>query len=234
MQTDKREDVVLALDSTSSPLYMVLKKGDKTYTGRRSGIKQEELLFPSLNKLFAKAGVKLKDITKFFYVKGPGRFTGIRIGITLASVLSEINGVQSSSSDLFEILKYQAENSSTYKKWFKANPSGKLCIIIHAFREEYFSLFVDGENKPQWSSWEELEAKLLNSSFPLFVCGWDKERGSLEGRLPSNCHLAPKTLCSLSAKAMIALCLDKSGKQSLEDTLQPLYLKPARFELCGK
>lgn len=234
MQTDKREDIILALDSTSSPLYMVLKKGEKTYTGRRAGIKQEEMLFPALNKLFAKAGVKLKDINKFFYVKGPGRFTGIRIGITLASVLSEINSVQSSSADLFEILKYQAENSSAYKKWIKANPNGKLCIIIHAFREEYFSFFVEENSKPEWSSWEEVEAKLLNSSSPLFVCGWDKERTSLEGKLPASCQLAPKTLCGLSSKAMLALCLAKSGKQNLEEVLQPLYLKPARFELCGK
>ena len=137
---EKKEKIILALDSTSSPLRVVLSRGGKAYSARKAGIKQEELLFPVLNKIFAKAGVKLKDVTHFFYVKGPGRFTGIRIGITLASVLSEINGTDISSADLFDILKFQAEKSSQYKKWLKANPGGVLCIVIHAFREEYFYL----------------------------------------------------------------------------------------------
>ena len=154
---------------------MVLESGGKIYKAKKDGIKQEELLYPALNKLFAKAGIKLKDINRFFYLKGPGRFTGIRIGITLASVLSEINGVKSCSADLFEALKYQAEKSAAYKKWLKKNMGGALVIILHAFREEYFSLICKEGEKPVWSSWEELETKLKNGG-ALFVCGWDRER----------------------------------------------------------
>ncbi len=235
MQTDgKKENITLALDSTSSPLYMVLDCGGEVYRARKAGIKQEELLFPALNKLFSKAGVKLKDVTRFFYVKGPGRFTGIRIGITLASVLSEINGVQSSSADLFEILKYQAENSAEYKKWQKANPGGVLCLIIHAFREEYFSLLCTENAAPRWSSWEELEAELINGGRPLFVCGWDRERTSLKEKLPANCVYASARLNKINASSMLELCDKLTGKQTLEEVLKPLYLKPARFELCGK
>lgn len=235
MQTDRKtEAVTLALDSTSSPLYMVLERGGEVFRARKAGIKQEELLFPALNKLFAKAGVKLKDVTRFFYIKGPGRFTGIRIGITLASVLSEINGVEACSADLFEVLKYQAENSAEYKKWLKANPGGVLCIIIHAFREEYFSLFCAEGAAPKWSSWEELESSLIKTERPLFVCGWDRERTSLKAKLPANCVYASARLNKINASSMLALCGKLAGTQSMEEVLTPLYLKPARFELCGK
>lgn len=235
MQTDKeREDIILALDSTSSPLYMALWRGGKIYRARKAGIKQEELLFPALNKLLDKAGVKLKDVTHFFYVKGPGRFTGIRIGITLASVLSEMNGVKASSADLFEILRKQAESSREYKKWLAANPDGVLCIIIHAFREEYFYLFCEEGSLPKWSSWEELENALCKGGRPIYVCGWDKDGASLEGKLPKGCQYAGGKLNAVKAETMFSLCRELTGRQSREEVLRPLYLKPARFELCGK
>lgn len=235
MQTDReREEIILALDSTSSPLHIALWRGGKAYRAHKAGIKQEELLFPALNRLFAKAGVKLKDITHFFYVKGPGRFTGIRIGITLASVLSEINGVKSSSADLFEILKTQAEKSREYKKWLAANADGALCIIIHAFRDEYFYCFCDDGSLPKWSSWEELQSALCVCGRPIFVCGWDKDGSSLEGKLPKGCVYAGGKLNAVNAETMFSLCRELAGRQSLEEVLKPLYLKPARFELCGK
>ena len=232
MQTDKK--ITLALDSTSTPLFMVLESGGKIFTAKKSGIKQEELLYPALNKLFAKAGIKLKDITHFFYIKGPGRFTGIRIGITLASVLSEINGVKSCSADLFEVLKFQAEHSKKYQTWLKKNPRGVLGIVLHAFREEYFSLLCCGGEKPLWCSWQELESKLKNFDNPLFICGWDKDRLALNGKLPQNCTCAPASLNKLNAASLLALNETLQGKQTMTEILEPLYLKPARFELCGK
>lgn len=232
MQTGKK--ITLALDSTSAPLFMVLESGGKIFTAKKNGIKQEELLYPALNKLFAKAGVKLKDITHFFYIKGPGRFTGIRIGITLASVLSEINGVKSCSADLFEVLKFQAEHSKKYQTWLKQNPGGILGIVLHAFREEYFSLLCSEGQKPVWCSWQELESKLKDFGKPLFICGWDKERASLEGKLPQNCTYAPASLNKLNAACLLELNENLQGKQTMAQVLEPLYLKPARFELCGK
>ena len=229
----KDEKITLVLDSTSTPLFMVLESGGKIYKAKKDGIKQEELLYPALNKLFAKAGIKLKDINRFFYLKGPGRFTGIRIGITLASVLSEINGVKSCSADLFEVLKYQAEKSAAYQKWLKKNMGGALVIILHAFREEYFSLICRDGEKPVWSSWEELETKLKNGG-ALFVCGWDRERTSLKEKLPSNCTYAPAALNRLNAADLLSLAQALEGKQTMQEVLTPLYLKPARFELCGK
>ena len=235
MRTDaKKEKIILALDSTSSPLRVVLSRGGKAYGARKAGIKQEELLFPVLNRIFAKAGVKLKDVTHFFYVKGPGRFTGIRIGITLASVLSEINGAEISSADLFDILKFQAEKSNQYKKWLRANPGGVLCIIIHAFRDEYFYLFCEEGSCAKWSSWEDLERELSREGRAFFVCGWGKDGRGLEERLPANCVYAGKSLNGARASAMLELCLKLTGRQSKEEVLRPLYLKPARFELCGK
>ena len=232
MQTDRK--ITLALDSTSAPLFMVLENGGKVFTAKKDGIKQEELLYPALNKLFVKAGIKLKDITHFFYIKGPGRFTGIRIGITLASILSEMNGVKSCSADLFEVLKFQAENSKKYQTWLKQNPQGVLCIVLHAFREEYFSLLCTEGQKPVWCSWEELENKLKAFGRPLFVCGWDKDRLSLEGKLPANCTYGPASLNKLNAASLLALNETLQGKQTMAQVLEPLYLKPARFELCGK
>ena len=93
-KTEGVEDLTLVLDSTSTPLMIALFYKGKIYALSKDGIKQEEILFPLINRLFKKIGKNFKDTKNFFFVKGPGRFTGIRIGITLASILAEINNTK--------------------------------------------------------------------------------------------------------------------------------------------
>ena len=47
-----------------------------------------EQIFGSLERLCAEAGLKLANLAGIFVVKGPGSFTGIRVGITVANALA--------------------------------------------------------------------------------------------------------------------------------------------------
>lgn len=229
MQQDKT--VVLALDSSSAPLLLALKAGGKTYTAKHGGIKQEEYLFTIIRRLYAKAGVKFNATTHFFFVKGPGRFTGIRIGITLASMLNSLLNTHAASADIFEILKLQAESSKEYKNWLKANPQGIIAVVVHAFREEYFACVYDGENKPVWLSFEALQDLLAKQQKPLFITGWDKERLPLSGVLSKKYTYATAKISKVLPQTMLDLAL---AEREDKNVLEPLYLKPARFELVQK
>ncbi len=225
------KDLTLMLDSSSTPLIAALFCGGKIYAASKDGIKQEELLFPLLNKLYKRAGKNFKDTKNFFFIKGPGRFTGIRIGVTLASVLAEINGTNIASASIFEVLAPAILESKEFKKWQSKNPKGKLVIILPAFREEYFVSFV-GENGPKWLNIEDLNKELSAQKVPLFLAGWAGAKEPLKKYFGKNYtyskvnFLTPEILLTAAQKYL--------GTQSKEEVLTPLYLKPARFELCGK
>ena len=106
-----REKLTLGMDTSGSPLLLTVKKGDKIFSVRRKGVKQEKLLFPALESLLAKAGAQMEDIGQIFIIRGPGRFTGIRISLTFASMMQFLNKTQVRGATMFEVLARQAETS---------------------------------------------------------------------------------------------------------------------------
>lgn len=226
------KNVTIGLDTSSSPLLAVVEKEGKICSSRRKGVKQERLLFPVLQKLLAKQQAQLSDVKKVVIVRGPGRFTGIRIALTFASMLKYLNGAQVYGVTMFEAVKEQVMASKTFKNWQAQNPSGVLAVVLHAFREEYFlQFFTPQEQAPQWLSCEELLERLSACKEPVFVAGADKEHTPLAdllgGRWPladfKDCLVRPDTLAALAGR-----------KELQQNALEPLYLKPARFELLGK
>ena len=219
----------LVMDTSASPLLLALEKEGKLYTARRKGIKQEKLLFPVLHRLLGKAGAQLTDVTRLFIIRGPGRFTGIRIALTFGSMMKMLNHTEVRAATIFEVVRAQVLAGRAYSTWLEQHPTGVLAVILHAFREEYFLQIFDHKHTgPQWLSREELLAQLLSYGSPLFLAGTDKEFSSLEGLVGSAFPLAPYKECCVQAKTLIRLCVDK---RFATNALDPLYLKPARFEL---
>lgn len=219
----------LVMDTSSSPLLLALEKDGRLYTARRSGIKQEKLLFPVLRGLLAKAHADLPDISRIFIIRGPGRFTGIRIALTFASMMQMLNKTGVRGATLFEVLRAQVGASRAFKTWQKNNPSGGVAIVLHAFREEYFLQIFDAKNTgPQWLGREELLARLCAYPAPLFVAGTDKDFAPLNELLGNAYPLAAYKDCRVQAKTLVQLSQQDGWAQN---ALEPLYLKPARFEL---
>ena len=217
------------MDSSSSPLLLALSGGEKCYVSRRKGIKQEQLLFPMLQRLTAKAHVNLTDIERLFIIRGPGRFTGIRIALTLASMMQLLNKTEVYGATLFDVLYRQAQVSRTYQKWKSVHALGAIAVVLHAFREEYFLQIFDGTNTaPQWLNRQELLAQLASYPNSLFLVGTDKEFSPLSELAGNKYALADYKDCRVQAHTLLSMAQEEIWKQH---ALEPLYLKPARFEL---
>ena len=217
------------MDTSSSPLLLALEKDGKLYTARRKGIKQEKLLFPLLRGLLAKAQTDLPSVSRIMIIRGPGRFTGIRIALTFASMMQMLNKTAVRGMTIFEVLRTQVTASRTFKTWQKKNPTGVLAVVLHAFREEYFLQIFDTQNTgPQWLSREELLARLSAYPAPLFVAGTGKDFPPLNELLGNAYALAAYKDCRVQARTLARLAQDDTWAQN---ALEPLYLKPARFEL---
>ncbi len=221
----------LVMDTSASPLLVALEKDGKVFSARRTGIKQEKLLFPVLNRLLGKAEASLPDISRVLIIRGPGRFTGIRIALTFASMMQMLNHTQVLGVTLFEVLAYQAQHTRSYPQWCKQHPTGRLAVVLHAFREEYFLQILDDTHAgPQWLGRGELLRQLAQYPLPLFIVGTDSGFQPLEGLLENQYTLAPYRACRVQARTLLQLAQAEIGT---EQPLEPLYLKPARFELEG-
>lgn len=221
--------ITLGLDTSGSPLLAAASDGQKNVSARRKGVKQERLLFPALESVLGKLGAALPDVKKVFIVRGPGRFTGIRISLTFASMMQALNQAQLCGATVFEIIYKQASESKRFAKWQTQHPDGVLAVVLHAFREEYFLQFFDAvEAAPMWLSREELLNKLSEYKRPLFVAGSDKDGFPLDELLNGKYAQAADEDCLVRPATLLAMAQDDKYAQS---ELEPLYLKPARFEL---
>lgn len=225
----RSKTVVLGLDTSSSPLRIAVSKQGRTSFRRRSGIKQERLLFPAVHSALAAVCGALQEVKKVFIVRGPGRFTGIRIALTFASMLKYLNQAEIYGATVFEILKYQVEHSLDFQQWKKKHPQGALGVVLHAFRQEYFLQIFDEKNEnPKWLSYEELQTQLAAYSNPLFLAGTGAGGVPLRTILTGPYTWAKKTDCVVRPATLLTLCEDTTFAKN---ALEPLYLKPARFEL---
>ncbi len=221
----------LVMDTSSSPLLVALEKDGKVFSARRAGIKQEKLLFPLLRKLLANAHAALPDISRVLIIRGPGRFTGIRIALTFASMMRMLNHTQVLGVTLFDVLAAQARCTRAYQTWKRQHPQGAVAVVLHAFREEYFLQMIDDTHAaPQWLSREELLKQLAAYPQELFVVGTDKNFEPLDALLNGAYALAPYRACRVQVRMLLRFTQKNIGE---ENALEPLYLKPARFELEG-
>ncbi len=86
---------MIALLDTSTPLCRLsLIKGERRYdTEWEAGRQLADGLLGFLQAEVAKQGVQLADLSGMVIFKGPGSFTGLRIGITVANTLAYAEGL---------------------------------------------------------------------------------------------------------------------------------------------
>ena len=72
---------ILAVDATGEVLSVALGAHEL----KRAAKKHDEALLPLVERLLKKAGLKWSDLDAIAAASGPGRFTGIRIGMSFAA-----------------------------------------------------------------------------------------------------------------------------------------------------
>jgi tRNA threonylcarbamoyladenosine biosynthesis protein TsaB len=77
--------VILALDTATAILSAALSAGDRYwYREAGAGLTHSELLLDMVDALFKEAALKPEDLEAVACMKGPGSFTGLRIGFAAA------------------------------------------------------------------------------------------------------------------------------------------------------
>lgn len=164
----------LGMDTSGKRLSIALMSPDgRMKSRRRAGINQENHLFTLADELMRPHGLEFKDLKAVCVLRGPGRFTGIRVGLTFASILNRLAGVRAMGVSTLEVLAYQAAVSAGFKKFLRDTKNRDtspvyIVSVLHAFRDEYYcqifkpsflplplSLPRLRESRPRWGSGRE-------------------------------------------------------------------------------
>jgi len=86
---------VVALDTAGPVIGVAVRRGDETFV-RTARIDRgtDRVLVPWIGELCAEAGIAVQDLRGVAVAVGPGRFTGIRVGIATATGLAQALGVR--------------------------------------------------------------------------------------------------------------------------------------------
>ncbi len=152
----------LYIDTSSSYLYAAIVENDKLITKvcEDYGQSLSEIALPKIVSMFEKNNIKPTDINKIIVVNGPGSFTGIRIGITIAKVYAWS-------------LKIKITTISSLEAMATSNDSNKVKVpIINARRGYVYGAIYDKNHeilKPQHIKFDELQLKLKNIDDYIFI-----------------------------------------------------------------
>ena len=222
--------IILALDSTAATGSVALCKDRKLLASitLNTGNTHSETLLPSVETLLKLCGLSVDDVDLFACAKGPGSFTGVRIGASTVKGMAFGKDKPCIGVSTLAALAYNLRGFD-----------GILCPVMNARRSQvYNALFRVKDGKPERLcpdraiSLSDLSAELAayqDQTVYLSGDGYDMTRAAL-----TDCHLGetPEELIYQNgySVAMCALAAYESGDRTTDAELVPTYLRLPQAE----
>ena len=221
---------ILAVETSSKVCSVALSEDDKL-------IKEEILedenthsvkLMPLIDKLINETNIKIEEVDLFAVDKGPGSFTGIRIGIATIKAFMDVTNKNGIGISSLEILAYNVKKD------------GIICSLIDAKNDNvYCGLFERKLNKI--SQLEEFEfnnintliekAKNKNEKIIFVGDGAVNYKEKIKEELKENAVvIEDEDLNKLNAKNICLAALAKKENAGDSNSLIPSYLRKSNAE----
>ncbi|QHJ69239.1 tRNA (adenosine(37)-N6)-threonylcarbamoyltransferase complex dimerization subunit type 1 TsaB [Planococcus halotolerans] len=163
--------IYLGIDTSNSPLAIALAKDDTILIEETSNLKINHSLtaMPAVEDLMAKAKVNPSELTHIAVAEGPGSYTGVRIGLTIAKTLAWSLKIP---LHMVSSLKVLAANGQFF--------DGIICPLMDARRGTAFMGAYAGESlesviPDQHSDVREFLLQLKETGRPVLFVGMDIE-----------------------------------------------------------
>jgi tRNA threonylcarbamoyladenosine biosynthesis protein TsaB len=159
---------ILALDTSDSVISAALSFGGGTvHIEADSGSRHSELLMELIDRLFKTASIKREDLELAACMKGPGSFTGLRIGFSTAKGLSLALGIPLAAVPTLDCMAY---NLSVWPGIVLALIDAKKSCFFAAFYR-HGNLISDYLDAPPAMILEKAAALRLSPEEPLVLTG---------------------------------------------------------------
>ena len=213
----------LAFDTSTEILGICLEQDDKYYSyTAKAGLKHSENLLKEIDHLYSSSGIDKKSTGLIVCAKGPGSFTGLRIGMSIAKGLADGFGCPVISVPTLDILAY----GYCYLK-------GAVMPILDAKSGKVFTaVYVDGKRVTDYL---DIEKDKLGGVFTtynkVFLTG-------LYAPVIMELYPAEKKLrldpgwnsCRIESCLALGKALFAESKQDPENA-GPIYIRPSEAEL---
>lgn len=217
---------MLAIDTATSVCSVALAKGGALLGEITTNFprKHSQRLLPMVETLMGEAGLKPKDLDLLAVTKGPGSFTGLRIGIATVKGMGLALDIPVVGISTLTVLAHNFNE-------------GLVCPVLNArLRQVYSALFRGGGQRPETIiseraiAPEALLASLASYSEPIWFCGDGvAEVYDSAGQKLGEPRMAPSHLQVSRASALADLArFEKPGDL---DALVPFYLRDSQAEV---
>ena len=224
---------ILSLDSTALTATVALCDNERLiglYT-LNSGSTQSETLLPMVESVMNLIGWQISDIDLFACSRGPGSFTGVRIGAATVKGLAFGSQKPCIGVSTLEALAYHIKDLNG------ANDA-ILCPVMNARRGQVYNALFRVENGVMHRICEDralaisaLEQELSAYDMPIYLCG-DGYDITKDGMSDISVADTPELLRYQNAYsvAMIALEAYRNGDRTSDAELSPTYLRLPQAE----
>ena len=218
--------LIVAMD-TSSVNATVAVMNDKKLIGEyiiSNDRTHSQIIMPLLEDLLKKCGVKVEDADVFAVAKGPGSFTGLRIGMATIKTLAQMCGKPVVGVSSLESLAY---NCNLF--------DGVVCPIIDARHGEvYNGLYQCGEPicSERIIKLEELFAELGDRRVIFCGDGAVAYADIITAGNPGSWVIAPQSISMQKASSVCAVAYKRAMNGDYDNvySLLPVYLRQSQAE----
>ncbi|MEX0981886.1 MAG: tRNA (adenosine(37)-N6)-threonylcarbamoyltransferase complex dimerization subunit type 1 TsaB [Bacteroidales bacterium] len=222
--------LILNLETATNVCSVALCKGEETVAKRESDEDRSHgsLLTVFMQEVLDEAGVKPEEISAIAVSKGPGSYTGLRIGVSVTKGFAYGLNIPVIGIVTLQAMVVAATWHHSVKELQQKHPETLFCPMIDARRMEVFTALYDknrdivspvtatvvGENS--------FDKELKGNHILFFGNGADKLSGIIQH---PHAHFIQQI--QPSAVAMIPLSLHQYENRIFEDTayFEPYYLK---------
>lgn len=223
--------LVLSVDSSYSTATCALIKDDKILAEINLNDKKQHsvILMRLIDSILKEYEIDINDIDAFIISRGPGSFTGLRIGMATLKGLAFASKKPLISVSTLDALAY---NSVSFQ--------GIICPIMDALRDNIYTCLYKNENnnltpliKEQCLNINELITILKQQTLPIIFVGDGvaKHKEFLQENIP-NSFFAPNHSNFPKASSVGELGIKKINDGVIEniDSINPIYLRKSQAE----
>lgn len=214
---------VLAVDSAAGGCAAALLDGPDRVVERASDTANGPVrrLLPLIDELLAQAGFKISQVDLLAVTRGPGSFTGLRVGMATVQGLALATGIPVVAVSTLEALALQAAAEGVVAPMIDARRGEVYCAVYQAADGKLTALAPEAALVPRAAAGRiEGACLLIGSGVPIY----QKE---LTAVLGARAVLAPPELHALRAASVGRLALRRRGEAVPAEELTPRYLRDA-------
>ena len=213
----------LGIDTSHTPLAVAVVKDGQVLAEYKSSVKVTHSIgtMPAIEELMKKANIQPNELDAIAVAKGPGSYTGVRIGVTIGKTLAWTLNIPIYSVSSLQVL---AGNAPYFQ--------GTVCSIMDARRGNVFAgIYTDGKLvKESHMSMADLLSNLDEMGQPVLFVGMDVALhwNQIKEVLGDKVHQAGASFSLPSAAVLIEIAQNMEPKDV--HTTVPEYLRITEAE----